>query len=126
MLNDDTPEEQRRDTIANIVAALQDELADVASEVRVILLTFPVGQIVATPGALDALGDAKQSLSEFLARHCARDWGELGAEDRKANDDALQAGERLLSAYRLPDGEQIWIITEANRSTTTILLPSEY
>ena len=125
MLNDDTLESSRRDVIA-IVAALQDELAQDSSEVRVILLTFPVGQIVATPGALDALEDAKQSLSEFLTRHCARDWGELDAEDSKTNDEALQTGERLLSAYQLANGQSIWIITEADRSATTALLPSEY
>jgi hypothetical protein len=92
---------------------------------------FSLGQIVATPGAMDALNDAGQSAAGFLHRHGRGDWGELCDEDRKANDDALIDGSRLLSAYRTSHGEKLWIITEANdesghRAATTILLPSEY
>jgi len=92
---------------------------------------FPLGQIVATPGALEALESAGQSPAEFLSRHAVCDWGELDEEDQRANDDAMKAGARLLSAYRLSDDSKIWIITEAadddgRRAATTILLPSEY
>lgn len=62
----------------------------------------------------------------FLARHQRGDWGIVDGCDRRANDDALVAGERLLSAYRLSDGTKIWIITEADRSSTCLLLPEEY
>ena len=84
------------------------------------------GQIVATPGALEAFGRAGQNPAEFLRRHCSGDWGELDAEDWAANDRALQEGSRLLSAYKLRDGTKIWIITEADRSSTCLLLPEEY
>ena len=87
---------------------------------------FPLGAVVATPGALEALETAGQSPAEFLSRHAAGDWGEIGSEDSRANDEAVANGERLLSAYRTKAGEKIWIITEADRSATTILLPSEY
>jgi len=92
---------------------------------------FSLGQIAATPGALEALQRAGQSATEFLHRHAQRDWGELCEEDRKANDHALIDGSRLLSAYCTSPGEKLWIITEATDDTgrrvaTTILLPSEY
>jgi hypothetical protein len=92
---------------------------------------FSLGQIVATPGALEALGQAGQSAAEFLRRHARGDWGEVCEEDREANDHALIDGSRLLSAYRTSLGEKLWVITEAvddsgNRAATTILLPSEY
>jgi hypothetical protein len=92
---------------------------------------FCLGQVVATPGALEALGKARQSAAEFLQRHARGDWGEVCDDDRQANDQALIDGSRLLSAYRTSLGEKIWIITEAvddagKRAATTILLPSEY
>ena len=87
---------------------------------------FPLGQIVATPGALVALRTAGQTPDEFLRRHHRCDWGELDAEDTARNDAALQEGTRLLSAYTLRSGERLWIITEADRSVTTILLPEDY
>ena len=87
---------------------------------------FHLGQIVATPGALEALESASQTPVEFLSRHASGDWGELDSEDIQANDDALKTGARLLSAYHLADDTKIWIITEADRSSTCILLPSEY
>ncbi len=90
-----------------------------------------LGQIVATPGALEALQKAGQSATEFLQRHIRGDWGQLCDEDRQANDQALIDGSRILSAYRTSNGEKLWIITEAaddsgSRTATTILLPSEY
>ncbi len=87
---------------------------------------FALGTIVATPGALMAVEIAQQTLTEFVQRHHSGDWGELDDEDRNENDYSLKNGFRLLSAYRLRDGVKIWIITEADRSVTTILLPGEY
>ena len=86
----------------------------------------PLGQLVATRGALAALESAGQSPLEFLLRHSAGDWGEICPEDRLANDEALKNGTRLLSAYRTSLGIAIWIITESDFSVTTILLPDEY
>ena len=88
--------------------------------------SFPLGQIMATPGCLRALEEAGEQASDFLQRHQRRDWGCVCAEDRRANDDALIEGARLLSAYRLRNGVRIWIITEGDRSVTTLLLPNEY
>lgn len=92
---------------------------------------FLLGQIVATPGALEALQKAGQTAIEFLQRHARGDWGDVCEEDRRANEQALLDGSRLLSAYSTGVGEKLWIITEAaddsgHRPATTILLPSEY
>ncbi len=87
---------------------------------------FPLGQIVATPGALRALQEAEQHPMEFIARHVVGDWGELGDEDKQANERALREDLRILSAYTTSAGVALWIITEADRSATTMLLPSEY
>ena len=88
--------------------------------------TFPLGRIVATPGALRALERANQSAAIFLTRHAARDWGELDREDIRENEYSLAHGFRLLSSYTTAAGEKLWIITEADRSATTLLLPDEY
>jgi hypothetical protein len=87
---------------------------------------FPLGQLVATPGALQALEQAGQSPADFLARHVRGDWGEVCDDDKRANDQALVDGDRLLSAYRTLRNARIWIITEADRSSTCVLLPEEY
>jgi hypothetical protein len=92
---------------------------------------FKLGQVVATPGAIEALEKAGQVPFEFIARHAKGDWGDLSEEDRRLNDEALKDGSRILSAYRLNTGLKIWIITEATddneqRAATTILLPEEY
>jgi len=87
---------------------------------------FPLGQVVATPGALRALEAAGQTPLEFLERHALGDWGELDEHDRQENELSLRNGYRLLSAYALTDGTKLWIITEADRSATTLLLPEEY
>lgn len=89
-------------------------------------LRFPLGRIVATSRALAAFEGAGESPLPFLARHGAGDWGELDEHDREANERAVRAGERILSAYLLRSGERMWVITEADRSVTTFLLPSEY
>lgn len=87
---------------------------------------FPYGQVVSTPGALDALQRAGHTPLEFLARHLECDWGDLDEHDRQANEQALSTGARLLSSYKLSDTVKIWIITEADRSSSCILLPEEY
>lgn len=88
--------------------------------------TFPLGRILATPAALAALERANQSAAIFLTRHAARDWGELDREDMRENEYSLARGFRLLSSYTTAAGERLWIITEADRSATTLLSPDEY
>lgn len=87
---------------------------------------FPLGQTLATPGALEALEQSGQASIEFLTRHQSGDWGDVCSDDAAANDQALKDGDRILSSYRTTKGVKIWIITEADRSATTILLPEEY
>lgn len=87
---------------------------------------FELGQIVATPGALAALKKAGQQPGEFLTRHVNREWGDIPDEDRRENEYSLEHGFRLLSAYKTNAGDRLWLITEADRSVTTILLPEEY
>jgi hypothetical protein len=87
---------------------------------------FPLGQIVATPGALAALERAKQPPTCFLARHAIGDWGELEPTDVAENECSVAHGFRLLSSYETKAGERLWIINEADRSATTLLLPEEY
>ena len=88
---------------------------------------FPLGAVVATPGALEALAEARVPPLTLLRRHASGDWGELDAHDRRENAKSLKAGWRLLSSYRVGEnGEKVWIITEADRSSTCVLLPSEY
>ena len=103
------------------------------------VMAFPLGRITATPGALDALREADENLALLLegppalpagmlllGRHGRGDWGELDPEDKRENDRALRVGNRLLSAYTLATGVKVWIITEADRSSTCILLPDDY
>lgn len=87
---------------------------------------FTLGQTSITPGAQEALETAGQTAIEFLRRHVSGDWGELSDNDIKANELSLEHGNRLLSRYQTTKGERLWIITEADRSATTILLPMEY
>ena len=87
---------------------------------------FSLGVVVATPGALAALHAAGQTPHEFLSRHLHGDWGTLSEDDRQENELSLREGFRLLSAYHTRLGERGWIITKADRSATTILVPSEY
>lgn len=97
-------------------------------------VTFSLGRVVATPGALAALERAGRTPLDYLERHARGDWGEvLGEEDCRANAAALGTGARLLSAYLLPDETKLWIITDAvinpdtgERYATTLLLPEEY
>jgi hypothetical protein len=89
-------------------------------------IKFNLGQTVATPGALEALTESGQSPIEFLQRHLSGDWGDVDDEDKQTNEDALIHGARLLSAYSTTKGTKLWVITEADRSSTCILLPDEY
>ena len=90
-------------------------------------MALPLGKVICTFGALVAFAGAIEDQPDtFLSRHANDDWGEVDEHDRKANDYALAHGLRVLSAYTLKSGQKIWIITEADRSTTTILLPEEY
>ena len=87
---------------------------------------FSAGHIVATPGALEAFDASAESPLTFLQRHLAGDWGDVDEHDRRENELSLQHGWRILSCYRLSTGVKFWVITEADRSATTFLLPEEY
>jgi hypothetical protein len=89
-------------------------------------VTLPLGRVVATPGALRTLDEAGVSPASLLTRHINGDWGELDEHDRKENEFSLKNGFRILSSYALSNGAKIWVITEADRSSTCLLLPSEY
>jgi hypothetical protein len=84
---------------------------------------FSLGQVVATPGALELIGH--EGAYTVLSRHASDDWGDLGDFDKRENDHALLDGTRIFSAYELESGK-VWVITEADRSSTCILLPEEY
>lgn len=87
---------------------------------------FSLGRLVATPDAFAALHVAGWAPTYLLRRHVRGDWGEISEADRGANERALQEGARLLSVYTLPTAVKVWVITEADRSATTILLPHQY
>lgn len=86
-------------------------------------IQFQPGTVVATVGALQVADN--HAILELLRRHLSGDWGDLGEEDKKANDRALTHGERILSSYTVR-GEKLWVITEADRSSTCVLTPGEY
>lgn len=90
------------------------------------LQLFTLGRVLAAPGALAVFVDAKQSPREFILRHVTGDWGELDPDDVLANRHAVELGLRILLAYRTSDGVKMWIITEADRLATALLLPEEY
>lgn len=100
--------------------------ANVSETVSQDMAKFPLGRIVATPGALRALQDAGQDPVEFLQRHQVGDWGDLCEADKEENEFSLKNGLRLLSAYSTRKKVKVWLITEADRSATTILRPEEY
>lgn len=93
---------------------------------------FNLGRLVATPGAIRVLADAQQTPTHFFALHVNGDWGELDAEDRRSNDRAiaheghLDRQQRVFSSYLTVNKVKLWVITEWDRSVTTILLPEEY
>ena len=84
----------------------------------------PLGQTVATPAALAVLSQSK--IVAALRRHAAGDWGNATPDDWAENDAALRSDERLLSVYRSAKGVTFWVLTEADRSATTVLLPDDY
>ena len=88
---------------------------------------FPLGRLVATPGALALLAGAGEDPAGLLARHVSGDWGEVPPEDARENELSVREGFRIVSSYPVgSDGARVWLITEADRSTTCILLPEEY
>lgn len=86
---------------------------------------FSLGQLVATPGALALLADTGESPALLLDRHVCGDWGEVPPEDARENELALRGSFRLVSSYPV-GGSRLWVITEADRSSTCLLLPEEY
>ena len=87
---------------------------------------FPLGRVVVTPGALRALDEAGLTPNVFLARHVAGDWGDVPDEDSTENEQSVREGFRVLSSYATAAGVRLWVITEAARSSTCLLLPEEY
>ena len=85
---------------------------------------FSCGEVIATRSVTEAVPPLVRIAA--LVRHLNGDWGDLSEADKAANNEALQNGGRLISAYHAPDGTKFWIITEADRSFTTYLLPDEY
>jgi hypothetical protein len=89
-----------------------------------VLPRFRLGNVLATPNVISEV--TRDEILQALNRHSRGDWGEVGGEDRKANEDALQSEERLLSVYTSSSGTKFWVITAADRSSTTVLLPEDY
>ncbi|MCC9602862.1 hypothetical protein LOC67_20115 [Stieleria sp. JC731] len=87
---------------------------------------FSLGQIVSTPGALELLEKHNLNALHFIQKHVTGSFGEICDEDREANNEAIWNGERILSSYKINETDKIWIITEADRSSTCLLLPEEY
>lgn len=87
---------------------------------------FALGSIYSTPGALAACEASRTPALVLLMRHVAGDWTEMEEPDQAANRLAVRDGSRVFSAYRLSTGVKVWVITEADRSSTTMLLPKEY
>lgn len=87
---------------------------------------FPLGRLYITGSAVKALEESEQSPIDFLCRHVRGDYGDLCAEDKQLNNLALTNGGRVLSSYKTLMGAKLWIITEADRSATTLLIPQDY
>ena len=94
--------------------------------VSIIKNLFELGQVVITQDALEAFNQAGQEPSEFINRHVNGDWGELTGHDKQANEQAVVDGERILSAYTLKSGVKIRVITEGDRSATTVMRAEDY
>jgi len=94
------------------------------SSINTPVALFRLGRILSTPNALSKLDN--QDILAAIQRHQAGDWGDVGTADRDANNRALEEGTRILSIYHSSKGEKFWIITEADRSATTVLLPQDY
>lgn len=102
------------------------QAAALAPSDRQLPVQFPLGQLLITPGALAMLDALSLSPLAFVQRHVSGEWGDLCEEDKQANASALHYGSRLLSSYEIAPNYKLWIITEANRMATTLLLPEEY
>jgi hypothetical protein len=90
-------------------------------------MLFELGRVIATPDALEALQENNVCITDLLVRHVGGDWSNLSDEDRLENEQSVKKGWRVLSSYSLNDnGDKVWIITEADRSSTCLLLPDEY
>lgn len=87
---------------------------------------FPPGQIVVTAGVDELVRQGRLNPSAYLRRHLSGDWGDLDDDDKRLNDAALEQGDRLFSSYQVTPDLKVWIITEWDRSVTTLLLPDEY
>ena len=87
---------------------------------------FELGRVVGTPGAVVKLIEHEVDATELVTRHAFGFWGDLDPEDRAANEAAVESGGRIVSCFTLPDASRVWVITEADRSVTTLLLPEEY
>jgi hypothetical protein len=88
-------------------------------------MLFQLGKLMATPGAIAFCDQHCINMISLVRKHSRGEWGDMCAADKKANDEAVRNGTRIFSAYEFPQGK-IWIITESNRSVTTVLLPEEY
>lgn len=124
------PEDSLPDTRNHVISPITEATTMIAMNIPT-KAKFPMGQILSTPGALDALAEAGQDLAEFLIRHVQGDWGEMSDGDKQLNEEALVDGSRIMSAYRTSKGTKLWIITEAaddkgHRCATTALKPEEY
>ena len=106
--------------------AFQHSFAPFLQSPRPAFPIFPLGQLVATLGAITLLRSLALSPMDFVARHANGDWGEIDDHDRLANRASLKDGSRLFSSYALGAEHRLWIITEADRSATTLLMPQEY
>jgi hypothetical protein len=101
------------------------------SETQVVIFVeqpplFDLGEVVVTAGVEELLATLCLEPAMFIARHVTGDWGDLCEQDQETNQDAVEQGGRVFSSYNLPDNHKVWVITEWDRSYTTVLLPSEY
>ena len=103
---------------------IEPELRDLIARLASTKARVALGHIMATTGAIRKIAEEDRLLG--LCRHQRGDWGDLDEEDRESNEQALVEGNRLLSSYKARNGRRFWIITEWDRSVTTILLPEEY
>jgi hypothetical protein len=89
-------------------------------------VTFPLGDVVATPGVISALNCTGEEVTAYLTRYQHGDWGDIEDDERHSNDEAIRTGGQLMGSYILRDRTEIWIITSVDRAITTICLPDEY
>lgn len=118
--------ERPTEIITNLSTARDDNHTLRANTAEELPLRFSPGDVYITPGAAEALNEAKEMARDFLLRHLSGDWGEVCDQDRAENEFSIERHLRILSAYRTKRGVRLWLITEADRSCTTLLLPEEY